>query len=81
MTVITLQTLVIAHFNFTKYQESEAPGFESFHRAALLSLEKDPIQHVQFGIITNPSLAKIINLHKPKTIVLLRTIREPLVSE
>ena len=78
--LLCLQTLVIAYFNFTKYQEEEAPGFNSFHRAALLALEKDPIQYVQFGVITNPALAESINLHKPKTIVLLRTLKEPLVS-
>ncbi|XP_072021506.1 uncharacterized protein [Amphiura filiformis] len=71
-------TLVIAHFNFTNYQEEEPPGFDSFHRAALLALEKDPIQHVQFGIITNPTLAESINLDKPRIIVLLRTLKEPL---
>ncbi|XP_077980608.1 thioredoxin domain-containing protein 11-like [Glandiceps talaboti] len=66
------ESTVIGLFDFTKSQRPS--GYLTYYQAALHSLEKDPIQPLQFGVITSSSLANAYGIWMPRTVFLIRML-------
>lgn len=72
-----LEPGVLGFFEFNA--SPQPPGYLTFFRSALHSLQKDSVDPVRFGVITRPALAKEIPLISPETVYLHRNRNPSLV--
>ncbi|XP_073398968.1 thioredoxin domain-containing protein 11 [Dendrobates tinctorius] len=72
-----LEPGVLGFFEFNA--SPQPPGYLTFFRSALHSLQKDYIDTIRFGVITRQALAKEISLSSPGSIYLHRNLNSSLV--
>ncbi|XP_069839825.1 thioredoxin domain-containing protein 11 [Dendropsophus ebraccatus] len=73
----SLEPGVLGFFEFNA--SPQPPGYLTFFRSALHSLQKDYIDTIRFGVITRPALAKEISLSSPGSVYLHRNLNSSLV--
>ncbi|CAH1794398.1 unnamed protein product, partial [Owenia fusiformis] len=67
-------------FGFFDFNVSpQPPGFTKYYYAALRTLEQNPVQHVQFGVITNHQLALVWGVEVANSIWLERNFNNTLM--
>ncbi|KAM4024110.1 thioredoxin domain-containing protein 11 [Anomaloglossus baeobatrachus] len=72
-----LEPGVLGFFEFNA--SPQPPGYLTFFRSALHSLQKDYIDTIRFGVITRQALAKKISLRSPGSLYLHRNLNSSLV--
>ncbi|XP_056390106.1 thioredoxin domain-containing protein 11 [Hyla sarda] len=72
-----LEPGVLGFFEFNA--SPQPPGYLTFFRSALHSLQKDYIDTIRFGVITCQALAKEISLSSPGSVYLHRNVNSSLV--
>ncbi|KAM3916664.1 thioredoxin domain-containing protein 11 [Leptodactylus fuscus] len=73
----SLEPGVLGFFEFNA--SPQPPGYLTFFRSALHSLQKDYIDTIRYGVITCQTLAKEISLSSPGSIYLHRNLNSSLV--
>ncbi|XP_069590148.1 thioredoxin domain-containing protein 11 isoform X1 [Ranitomeya imitator] len=73
----SLEPGVLGFFDFNT--SPQPPGYLTFFRSALHSLQKDYIDTIRFGVITRQALAKEISLVSPGSVYLHRNLNSSLV--
>ncbi|XP_063286360.1 thioredoxin domain-containing protein 11 [Pelobates fuscus] len=68
---------VLGYFEFNA--SPQPPGYLTFFSSALHSLQKDYVETIRFGVITDRKLAKEISLTNPGTVYLHRNLNSSLV--
>nr|DBA20316.1 TPA: hypothetical protein GDO54_016023 [Pyxicephalus adspersus] len=68
---------IVGYFEFNA--SPQPPGYLTFFRSALHSLQKDYIETIRYGVITDGNLAKKISLTKPGSVYLHRNLNTSLV--
>ncbi|XP_070581397.1 thioredoxin domain-containing protein 11-like [Ptychodera flava] len=68
---------LIGHFDMSG--SVDISGYDIYYQAALFSLEKDPNNPLQFGVISSHALANAHGILMPKTVVLTRMMNKTLV--
>ncbi|KAG8558334.1 hypothetical protein GDO81_016955 [Engystomops pustulosus] len=75
--LFNLEPGVLGFFEFNA--SPQPPGYLTFFRSALHSLQKDYIDTIRFGVITCRALAKEISLSSPGSVYLHRNLNSSLV--
>ncbi|CAI9616344.1 unnamed protein product, partial [Staurois parvus] len=73
----TYEPAILGYFEFNA--SPQPPGYLTFFRSALHSLQKDYIVTVRYGVITDGNLAKKISLPNPGSVFLHRNLNTSLV--
>ncbi|KAM9304891.1 thioredoxin domain-containing protein 11 [Gastrophryne carolinensis] len=73
----TYEPGVVGYFEFNA--SPQPPGYLTFFRSALHALQKDYIDTIRYGVITDQNLAQKISLFKPGGVYLHRNINTSLV--
>ncbi|XP_073447173.1 thioredoxin domain-containing protein 11 isoform X1 [Aquarana catesbeiana] len=73
----TYEPGILGYFEFNA--SPQPPGYLTFFRSALHSLQKDYIETIRYGVITDGNLAKKISFTKPGSVFLHRNLNTSLV--
>ncbi|XP_018417792.1 PREDICTED: thioredoxin domain-containing protein 11 [Nanorana parkeri] len=73
----TYEPGILGYFEFNA--SPQPPGYLTFFRSALHSLQKDYIESIRYGVVTDGNLAKKISLTKPGSVYLHRNLNTSLV--
>nr|XP_002731541.2 PREDICTED: thioredoxin domain-containing protein 11-like [Saccoglossus kowalevskii] len=75
--VAQTESTVLGHFDFS--HSLQPSGYLTYYQAALLSLEKNPIQPMPFGVITSSKLASSFGIVMPRTVYMTRVMNNTVV--